>query len=143
MSISSSPFLIGQMHIMLRNSLSSHLAPSTQLIDQPYNLTRVFDKKTFSIDQAGYDAYSKIYLSVFAFSYGINFSTLTAAISHVALFHESKSLQHYCFLSIFLAIFPSHDLISFKIFVLELLCKCGVKQGRWKEMIILLMCTQD
>ncbi|KAJ9672443.1 hypothetical protein PVL29_025881 [Vitis rotundifolia] len=61
---------------------------------QPYNLTRILDTKTFSIDQAGYDAYSKIYLTVFfAFSYGINFSTLTAAISHVALFHGKTIMQ--------------------------------------------------
>ena len=51
-------------------------------------VTRILDPKTFSIDLAGYNAYSKLYLSVFfAFTYGISFATLTAAISHVGLFH--------------------------------------------------------
>ena len=65
--------------------ISSHVFDST---GQPYNLTRILDSRTFQIDQAGYNGYGKIYLSVFfAFTYGISFAALTAAISHVALFN--------------------------------------------------------
>uniref|UniRef100_F6I575 Oligopeptide transporter 5 n=1 Tax=Vitis vinifera TaxID=29760 RepID=F6I575_VITVI len=57
-------------------------------------VTRILDPKTFSIDLAGYNAYSKLYLSVFfAFTYGISFATLTAAISHVGLFHGKTIWQ--------------------------------------------------
>ncbi|GAB2230392.1 hypothetical protein Droror1_Dr00014655 [Drosera rotundifolia] len=53
-----------------------------------YNVSRIVDGHTFSLDIAAYDSYSKIYLSVFfAFTYGLGFATLTATISHVALFY--------------------------------------------------------
>ncbi|XP_020083198.1 oligopeptide transporter 1-like [Ananas comosus] len=53
-----------------------------------YNLSRILDEKTFSLDLQGYEDYSKINLSIFfAFSYGLSFATLTATLSHVALFH--------------------------------------------------------
>lgn len=55
---------------------------------QRYNLSRVLNEKTFSLDIDGYNSYSKLYLSAFfAFSYGLSFATLTATISHVLLFH--------------------------------------------------------
>lgn len=65
--------------------ISSHTFDS---LGNTYNISRVLNSKTFDLDQEGYDNYSKLYLSVFfAFSYGLSFATLTATISHVALFH--------------------------------------------------------
>ncbi|KAL9659896.1 hypothetical protein QQ045_024706 [Rhodiola kirilowii] len=56
-----------------------------------YNISRILDDRTFSINDAAYDGYSKLYMSVFfAFTYGISFATLTAAISHVGLFHGKE-----------------------------------------------------
>ncbi|KAJ9672449.1 hypothetical protein PVL29_025887 [Vitis rotundifolia] len=70
---------------------SSHTFDST---GQPYNLTRVLDPKTFSIDLNEYEAYSKLYLSIFfSVTYGISFATLAAAVSHVALFNGSTIWQ--------------------------------------------------
>ena len=64
---------------------SSHTFDST---GQPYNLTRILNPKTFSVDLAEYNAYSKLYLSVFfSVTYGISFATLAASVSHVALFN--------------------------------------------------------
>ncbi|XP_034677706.1 oligopeptide transporter 1-like [Vitis riparia] len=71
--------------------ISSHVFDST---GQPYNLTRILDSRTFQIDRAGYNGYGKIHLSVFfAFTYGISFAALTAAISHVALFNGKTIMQ--------------------------------------------------
>ncbi|CAI0437616.1 unnamed protein product [Linum tenue] len=54
---------------------------------QPYNITRIINDKSFDINLSAYDGYSKIHLSIFfAFVYGLSFATLTATISHVALF---------------------------------------------------------
>ncbi|KAI3883056.1 hypothetical protein MKX03_034262 [Papaver bracteatum] len=64
---------------------SSHVFTST---GESYNLSRAFNADTFQFDQVGYDAYSPVYLSIFfAFAYGLSFATLTATLSHVALFH--------------------------------------------------------
>jgi OPT family oligopeptide transporter len=55
---------------------------------QRYNLTRILNQKTFDIDYAAYNSYSKLYLSIFfALTYGLSFATLTATISHVALYN--------------------------------------------------------
>ena len=65
--------------------ISSHTFDST---GQSYNISRILNQTTFSIDMAEYEGYSKIYLSVFfSVTYGISFATLTAAVSHVVLFH--------------------------------------------------------
>lgn len=65
--------------------ISSHAFDWT---GKTYNISRVLDEKTFNLDQEGYNNYSKLYLSVFfALNYGLSFATLTATISHVALFH--------------------------------------------------------
>ncbi|XP_057956720.1 oligopeptide transporter 5-like [Malania oleifera] len=70
---------------------SSNVFDST---GQHYNLSRILNQETFQIDQAGYDNYSKIYLSIFfAFTYGLSFATLSATISHVALFHGKTIWQ--------------------------------------------------
>ncbi|CBI39772.3 unnamed protein product, partial [Vitis vinifera] len=70
---------------------SSHTFDST---GQPYNLTRILNPKTFSVDLAEYNAYSKLYLSVFfSVTYGISFATLAASVSHVALFNGSTIWQ--------------------------------------------------
>ncbi|KAK6133045.1 hypothetical protein DH2020_033200 [Rehmannia glutinosa] len=54
----------------------------------PYNISRVLNAETFSLDMAGYQGYSKLYLSVFfAFTYGLGFASLAATITHVALYH--------------------------------------------------------
>ena len=55
---------------------------------QPYNISRILNEKAFDINHAAYDSYSKLYLSVlFAFTYGLSFATLTATLTHVALFN--------------------------------------------------------
>ncbi|KAL3637549.1 oligopeptide transporter [Castilleja foliolosa] len=55
---------------------------------QPFNISRVINETSFTLDLEGYRGYSKLYLSVcFAFSYGICFASLTATITHVALYH--------------------------------------------------------
>ncbi|KAH0871228.1 hypothetical protein HID58_078250 [Brassica napus] len=54
---------------------------------QKFNTTRILNQKTFDINLAAYESYSKLYLSVvFALIYGLSFGTLTATVSHVALF---------------------------------------------------------
>nr|GMC55856.1 oligopeptide transporter 1-like [Ipomoea batatas] len=64
---------------------SSHVFDSNGHV---YNISRVLNKKTFEFDQQGYDSYNNIYLSTaFVYTYGLNFATLTATVSHVALFH--------------------------------------------------------
>ncbi|XP_023880342.2 oligopeptide transporter 1 [Quercus suber] len=55
---------------------------------QIYNISRVLNDKAFDINLDGYKSYSKLYLSVFfAFTYGLSFATLTASLTHVALFN--------------------------------------------------------
>uniref|UniRef100_A0A1J3CBL1 Oligopeptide transporter 1 n=1 Tax=Noccaea caerulescens TaxID=107243 RepID=A0A1J3CBL1_NOCCA len=54
---------------------------------QIYNITRILNEKNFDINLDAYNDYSKLYLSVmFALLYGLSFGSLTATISHVALF---------------------------------------------------------
>ncbi|OMP03215.1 Tetrapeptide transporter, OPT1/isp4 [Corchorus olitorius] len=57
-----------------------------------YNITRILNGKTFDINMPSYDHYSTLNLSVvFALVYGLEFATLAATISHVALF-EGKTI---------------------------------------------------
>ncbi|XP_056159973.1 oligopeptide transporter 1-like [Syzygium oleosum] len=71
--------------------VSSHTFDST---GQTYNITRILNPKTFDINMEAYNGYSKLYLSImFAFTYGLSFATLTATISHVALFHGKTIWQ--------------------------------------------------
>ncbi|XVF70922.1 hypothetical protein PTKIN_Ptkin11bG0200900 [Pterospermum kingtungense] len=64
--------------------ISSHTFDAT---GNAYNITRILNQQTFDINLPEYNNYGKIYLSVtFAFLYGLSFATLTATISHVALF---------------------------------------------------------
>ncbi|KAM0932321.1 putative oligopeptide transporter, OPT superfamily [Dioscorea sansibarensis] len=54
----------------------------------PYNITRVLNNKTFSIDYDEYDSYGKMNVSMFfAYRYGFAFATLMASLTHVALFY--------------------------------------------------------
>ncbi|KAI3419876.1 uncharacterized protein J3R85_012987 [Psidium guajava] len=65
--------------------VSSHTFDAT---GKSYNITRILNAKTFDIDMEAYNGYSKLYLSaMFAVTYGLSFATLSATISHVALFH--------------------------------------------------------
>lgn len=60
---------------------------------QPYNISRVLNDATFNLDIAGYEGYSKLYLSVFfAFTYGLGFASLSATVMHVAL-HHGKTIM--------------------------------------------------
>ncbi|KAL6661181.1 hypothetical protein ACP70R_000565 [Stipagrostis hirtigluma subsp. patula] len=53
-----------------------------------YDVNQVLDPATFQFSQAGYDSAGQMNLSVyFTFLYGLSFATLTATLSHVALFH--------------------------------------------------------
>ena len=55
---------------------------------QLYNISGILNEKAFDINLAAYDSYSKLYQSVFfAISYGLSLATLTATITHVALFN--------------------------------------------------------
>lgn len=64
---------------------TSHTFTST---GKTYEISRILNATTFNIDLNAYNSYSKLYLSTFfAFNYGLSFATLTATISHVALFH--------------------------------------------------------
>ncbi|CAB4281857.1 unnamed protein product [Prunus armeniaca] len=61
---------------------------------QTYNVSRVLDEKTFDMNLKEYSGYSKLYLSAyFAYGYGWGFATLTATISHVALFYGREIWQ--------------------------------------------------
>ncbi|KAI5605085.1 hypothetical protein POPTR_001G370100v4 [Populus trichocarpa] len=54
---------------------------------QIFNITRVLNEKTFDLNLVEYENYSKLYLSIFfAFLYGLSFASLTATLTHVALF---------------------------------------------------------
>ncbi|XP_073107288.1 oligopeptide transporter 1-like [Elaeis guineensis] len=54
---------------------------------QKYNISRIIDEK-LQLDEAAYNNYSKLYLSVFyPYSYGFSFACLTSSISHLALYH--------------------------------------------------------
>ncbi|OVA19985.1 Oligopeptide transporter [Macleaya cordata] len=55
-----------------------------------YNISQVLINETFQFNKRGYEAYSKINLSIFtAFNYGLSLATLSATLSHVALFNGS------------------------------------------------------
>ncbi|KAK4754354.1 hypothetical protein SAY87_002458 [Trapa incisa] len=70
---------------------SSHVFDIT---GAPYNVSRILNETNFEFDQHGYDSYSKIHLSVtFAYTYGLSFATLTATVSHVALFYGRSIWQ--------------------------------------------------
>lgn len=55
---------------------------------QKYDVNRVLNSSSFSFNKLGYEAYSKVNLSIFfVYIYGLSFGTLAATVSHVALFH--------------------------------------------------------
>ncbi|URD76114.1 OPT oligopeptide transporter protein [Musa troglodytarum] len=59
-----------------------------------YDLDRVLDQKTFTLNVTEYEKYSNIRLSImFAISYGLGFATLTATLSHVFLFNGAYILK--------------------------------------------------
>lgn len=69
------------------NKFPFYTAKTFDYTGQGYNISRILNQKTFDIDLPAYENYSKLYLSVmFALIYGLSFGTLTATISHVALF---------------------------------------------------------
>ncbi|KAJ6298362.1 hypothetical protein OIU76_019504 [Salix suchowensis] len=54
---------------------------------QTFDITRVLNEKTFDLNRSEYENYSKLYLSIcFSFLYGLSFASLTAALTHFALF---------------------------------------------------------
>ncbi|XP_047342749.1 oligopeptide transporter 1-like [Impatiens glandulifera] len=56
-----------------------------------YNISRILNKQTFTLDIPEYDGYSKIYLSIFfAFAYGLSFASLPAVLSYVWLNHGKE-----------------------------------------------------
>ncbi|XP_028557152.1 oligopeptide transporter 5-like [Dendrobium catenatum] len=57
-----------------------------------YNISRIINGKTFTLDVQEQENYSKINTSIiFSFGYGLSFATLTASIMHVAL-HNGKDI---------------------------------------------------
>jgi len=63
---------------------------------RPYDTGRVINPDTFTLNLAGYDAYSRINVSVlFAVNYGIGFASLMSTLSHVALYH-GKEIWDLC-----------------------------------------------
>ncbi|KAF5949598.1 hypothetical protein HYC85_011591 [Camellia sinensis] len=79
------------------NAYEAKRFPSAKTFDftgHTYNITRVLNQETFDLHEAAYNGYSKLYLSVFfAFTYGLSFATLAAAISHVVLFHGKTIMR--------------------------------------------------
>ncbi|GMP52113.1 hypothetical protein CsSME_00018060 [Camellia sinensis var. sinensis] len=79
------------------NAYEAKRFPSAKTFDftgHTYNITRVLNQETFDLHEAAYNGYSKLYLSVFfAFTYGLSFATLAAAISHVGLFHGKTIMR--------------------------------------------------
>lgn len=69
-----------------------------------YNISRILDPKTFSINYDEYDNYSKINLSVFfTYTYGLSFATLMASLTHAFLFYgKYAKLLILSYLSLFL-----------------------------------------
>ncbi|RWW83828.1 hypothetical protein BHE74_00007652 [Ensete ventricosum] len=62
-----------------------------------YDLERVLDQKSFTLNITEYENYSDIRLSImFAISYGLGFATLTATLSHVFLFNGSCVSSFLC-----------------------------------------------
>jgi OPT family small oligopeptide transporter len=56
----------------------------------PYNVSRVLNSN-FEFDEQAYQAYSPFFLSTtFALTYGLSFATITALITHTALFHGQE-----------------------------------------------------
>ncbi|XP_042448121.1 oligopeptide transporter 5-like [Zingiber officinale] len=70
---------------------------SSQLFERsgkPYDLSRVLDNKTFTLNVEEYENYSDIRISTsFAINYGIGFATLTATLCHVLLFDGQYMLK--------------------------------------------------
>ncbi|CAD6248797.1 unnamed protein product [Miscanthus lutarioriparius] len=63
---------------------------------RPYDTGRVINPDTFTLNLSGYDAYSRINVSVlFAVNYGIGFASLMSTLSHVALYH-GKEIWDLC-----------------------------------------------
>ncbi|CAH1423699.1 unnamed protein product [Lactuca virosa] len=59
-----------------------------------YNVSKVLNETSFSFNQAGYDEYGKVNLSIlFVLAYGLSFATLAATVSHVLLFHGRTILE--------------------------------------------------
>lgn len=53
-----------------------------------YNITRILDDKTFTIDYAAYDSYDRMNVSMFfAYRYGFAFASLMSSLTHVVLFY--------------------------------------------------------
>ncbi|KAL8461705.1 hypothetical protein ACS0TY_032174 [Phlomoides rotata] len=71
--------------------ISSHVFDAN---GAPYNISEILTEKTFEFNHQGYDNYSKVNLSIFfIFIYGLNFASLAATLSHVALFHGREIWQ--------------------------------------------------
>ena len=86
--MSLSRLLIGVMHIYDAKKFPIFSSNTFDHTGQPYSISRILNEKAFDINLAAYDSYSKLYLSVFfAFTCGLSFATLTATITHVALFN--------------------------------------------------------
>ncbi|XP_024156239.1 oligopeptide transporter 1 [Rosa chinensis] len=71
--------------------ISSH---TFDAMGNTYNISRILNQKSFDINMSEYNSYSKVHLSTFfAINYGLSFASLTATISHVALFY-GKTIWH-------------------------------------------------
>lgn len=67
---------------------SSHLFDSQ---GARYNLTAIFNDK-FELDLAQYERHGRVHLSTFfALIYGFGFAGIAATVTHVALFHVSRT----------------------------------------------------
>ncbi|XP_024157372.1 oligopeptide transporter 1 [Rosa chinensis] len=71
--------------------ISSH---TFDAMGNTYNISRILNQKSFDINMSEYNSYSKVHLSTFfAIDNGLSFASLTATISHVALFN-GKTIWH-------------------------------------------------
>jgi OPT oligopeptide transporter protein len=61
---------------------------------QTYNATRVLNPGNFTFNQAAYDAYSPLYLSLgFVFTYISSFAVTTCVLVHTILYHGPALLN--------------------------------------------------
>ncbi|KAG6523350.1 hypothetical protein ZIOFF_013206 [Zingiber officinale] len=72
---------------------------STNIYDSTghkYNISRILDSNTLSLNQEAYDKYSKVYFTTsLIYSYGFSFAQYTSSISQIALFNGRSLWQQF------------------------------------------------
>ncbi|XXG55173.1 hypothetical protein AAC387_Pa03g2898 [Persea americana] len=72
---------------------SSHLFDAD---GRQYNVSRVLDEKSLSLDRQKYNSYSQVYLSVlYAYKYAFAYACVTAILTHVILYHGRSAWNQF------------------------------------------------